>query len=114
VCNSLLEHWVKLPDVKPSQIKKARQIKFNFTGDVERRIFTNPFYFDKESVYLRAQIARINASTTIVPVSLYRFVPESTREIEEFVPEEGEAVKTATTLEMCEMTKWVHLTPSIL
>ena len=96
VCNSLLEHWVKLPDVKPSQIKKARCIKFNFTGDVERRIFTNPFYFDKEAIYLRAQIARINASTTIVPSSLYRFVPESTRDIEDNAPEEGEVVKPST------------------
>jgi len=45
---------------------------------------------------LRAQIARINASTTIVPASLYRFVPESTRDVEDNAPEEGEVVKPST------------------
>jgi len=62
---------------------------------------------------LRAQIARINASTTIVPASLYRFVPESTRDVEDNAPEEGEVVKP-TTQDMCDISKWVHYTPSIL
>jgi hypothetical protein len=62
---------------------------------------------------LRAQIARINASTTLSAGPLHRFVPESTREIEDNAPEEGEVVKP-TTQEMCDTSKWVHLTPSIL
>jgi Radial spokehead-like protein len=45
-------------------------------------------------VYLRAQIARITASTTLVPKTIYKFVEETNeREIEEYVPEEGEFVK---------------------
>ena len=45
-------------------------------------------------VYLRAQIARITASTTLVPKTIYKFAEETNeREIEEYVPEEGEFVK---------------------
>jgi hypothetical protein len=46
--------WTKLPDLKPSQIKAARQIKVLFTGDLNRKIFTNPFFFGLEMHYLRA------------------------------------------------------------
>lgn len=55
------------------------------------KIFTNPFYFDLEKLYLRAQIARITSSTTLVPKGLFRFVEETKeREIEDNIPEEGE------------------------
>lgn len=59
VCNSPLDAWTQLPDLKPSDIKNARSIKHTFSGDVNAMIYTNPFYFEKEAVYLRAQIARI-------------------------------------------------------
>ena len=32
----------------------ARGIKHTFSGDLTRKIFTNPFYFQDEKVYLRA------------------------------------------------------------
>ena len=60
----------------------ARRIKHTFSGDLNRDIFTNPFYFQKEKVYLRAQIARIASSTFLTPAGLYAFQEESTREIE--------------------------------
>jgi len=43
-----------------------------------------------EKHYLRAQIARISHSTTIIPKGLYKTVEDSEKEIEEFVPDEGE------------------------
>ena len=65
-----------------------------FTGNLQSILYTNPFYFDKEMVYLRAQIARITASTTLVPKTIYKFVEETNeREIEEYIPEEGEFIK---------------------
>jgi hypothetical protein len=67
VTDSVLEKWTKLPDLSPADIKAARQIKVLLTGDLERPIFTNPFFFGKEKHYLRAQIARIIHATTIVP-----------------------------------------------
>ena len=42
-----------------------------FTGDLERDIITNPFFFGKEKIYLRAQIARISHGTTVVPRGLF-------------------------------------------
>lgn len=114
VCNSPLDNWSLLPDLKPSDIINARGIKHTFSGDVNAKIFTNPFYFDREAVYLRAQIARITQSTTLIPKTLYRFVEETNeREIEVNAPEEGEIVKP-TTKQMCAMDMWLHFVPSIL
>lgn len=42
-CDSLSQ-WTKLPDLEPSQIKASRLIKCLFTGNLERPIFTNPFF----------------------------------------------------------------------
>ena len=86
-----------MKDITPAQINKARGIKFSFSGDRLRRIFTNPFYEEGEKVYLRAQIARINAATGIVPKGLHRFVEDSTRDIEDNNNEEGEAPKAPST-----------------
>ena len=55
VCNSPDENkWVALPDLMPSDISIARKVKFNFTGDLDRRVFTNPFFHKREAFLLRA------------------------------------------------------------
>jgi len=51
--------WTQLPDLNPKDIKNARAIKYCISGDVNKKLFTNPFYFETEKTYLRAQIARI-------------------------------------------------------
>jgi len=84
-----------------------------FTGNLDHKIYTNPFYFGTENVYLRAQIARITHSTTLVPKGLYKFNEENDREIEDNTPEEGEIVKP-TTREMCDIGAWQHYPLSIL
>ena len=114
VTNSPLDDWIMLPDLRPQDIINARSIKHTFSGDIDRQIYTNPFYFQTEKTYLRAQIARISASTTLNFKGLYKFVEESNdREIESNVPEEGELQKPTTTA-MMSMDMWVHETPSIL
>jgi len=45
VCNNPLSGWTLLPDLKPSDILNARNIKHTLSGDLSRKIFTNPFYF---------------------------------------------------------------------
>lgn len=92
VSHSSFGKWTKLPDLSPKDIKASRDIKVLFTGDLERTIHTNPYFFGLEKNYLRAQIARISHSTNLVPSGLFRFVEESTREIEDNVPEEGDQV----------------------
>jgi radial spoke head protein 4A len=102
-----------LPDLKPKDIINSRSIKFNFSGDIDKSICTNPFFFDTEKIYLRAQIARISMNTAIVPKSLYRLQEENKREIEDNAPEEGEIVKPSVP-DMCDINKWAHYQPSIL
>ncbi len=113
VTDNALEQWTKLPDLSPSDIKDAREIKVIFTGDLERYIYTNPFFFGKEKNFLRAQIARISHSTTLVPKGLYKLVEDAEREIEEFQPEEGE-LQMPSTLEMAKPENWLHYVPNIL
>ena len=73
VANSPIDPWSKLPDLKPMDIINARAIKYALSGNLDAKIFTNPFYFETEKTYLRAQIARITQSTTLVPKGLYKF-----------------------------------------
>ena len=54
VSDSSLGQWTQLPDLAPTDIDAARKIKVKFTGDLEREIITNPFFFGKEKHYLRA------------------------------------------------------------
>ena len=96
VTDSVLEKWTKLPDLSPADIKAARQVKVLLTGDLERPIFTNPFFFGKEKHFLRAQISRIAQSTTLVPKGLHKTVEDNDREIEDFVPEDGAEIQGQT------------------
>lgn len=43
-----------LPDLKPQDIKNARSIKYTFSGEIDAKIYTNPFFFETEKTYLRA------------------------------------------------------------
>lgn len=97
----------------PKDIKAAREIKVSFSGDLERSIITNPFFFGKEKHFLRAQIARISHSTSIVPKGIYRTVEDSERDIEDNTPDEG-PIKIPSTQEMAKPDSWVHFTPNIL
>lgn len=54
VTSSPTADWVALPDLTAEDILAACSIKVSFTGDLERQIFTNPFYFKTEKYYLRA------------------------------------------------------------
>lgn len=114
VAKDSLSEWIKLPDLEPSHIKASRLIKVLLTGDLERPIFTNPFFDGQEKHYLRAQIARISASTTLIPKGLMRPVEDSeTREVEENTPEEGDIVMPSTSA-MNALDMWVHANKNIL
>lgn len=105
--------WTKLPDVSPAEIKAARQIHVLFTGDLERDIYTNPFFFGKEKIYLRAQIARMTQSTVLLPKGVMRTVEDNEREIEDNAPEEGDMVYPSTK-QMSSPAMWVHKNLNIL
>jgi len=93
VTNGPFSAWSRLPDLSPTQISAARGIKFMFSGDLERDIICNPFFFGKEKHLLRAQITRIIHSTVLVPKGSYKIDEENEREVAEFVPEEESKVE---------------------
>jgi radial spoke head protein 4A len=81
---------------------------------LERKIFTNPFFEGQEKHYLRAQIARITHSTTLLPKGIMKATEESeTREIEAVEAEEGQNLIPSTT-QMKDPIMWVHGKKSIL
>ena len=115
VCNNPASDWVALPDLYPSDIKASRDIKMSFTGQLDRKLFSNPFFFKTEAVYLRAQIARICHSTTLVPRHVMRLQEDSTTEVEENQPEDQDLpIPVPSTQEMCSKSNWVHFTRNIL
>lgn len=89
-----------------------------FTGDLNRKIITNPFYFKTEKEYLRSVIARISFSTTIVPKGVYKLDEDEPSNIVKFEPEEDENGNTPSVIppvqEMCKLSNWVHYTRNIL
>jgi radial spoke head protein 4A len=114
VTDNSLDNWIKLPDLMPSDIIDSRKIKVNFTGDLNRYIYTNPFFQGQEKHYLRAQIARISHSTTLVPSGLFKVGEEdAVREIEDNADDEG-IIPVPSTLKMESLTNWCHHSPSIL
>jgi len=113
VCNYPGAPWVKLPIVTPAQIAQARQIKFFFTGDLNRPINAYPAYPGTEKNYLRAQIARISATTHVSPTGKFKFSDEEEETEEEGAREnyqENEDFKGASLSELIdeELSGWVH------
>jgi hypothetical protein len=76
VTDNPLNDWIQLPDACPEHIVVARQIKHIFTGDLNATFQSNPHFPGKERHLLRAQLARIFASTAIVPKGLFEVVEE--------------------------------------
>ena len=113
VAKSSMSEWTRLPDISPSEIKAARAIRVLFSGELDRYIYTNPFFFGQEKVYLRAQIARITQSTALIPKGVQRTVEDNDRETEENAPEEGDMV-FPTTRAMADPAMWVHKNLNIL
>ena len=76
VTNNLSEPWVELPDVKPSQIIASRKIRYIFTGNLKRPIYSNPHFNGQEQHYLICQIARIYHGIVLVPNINHWNLPE--------------------------------------
>ncbi|XP_026498929.2 radial spoke head protein 6 homolog A [Vanessa tameamea] len=87
VCNQPGEPWVCLPDVIPHQIRVARLSVRCMTGDLDAEVITYPPFEGTERNYLRAQLARIQAATSVSPQGFYTF--GSGEEEEDIDLEEG-------------------------
>lgn len=99
VTDDLLSDWIQLPDVEPRFIEAARSIKYIVTGNLNATLNTNPKFPGKERHFLRAQIARIAHSTTLIPKEFMVPHEENEREVvfnEEFggVPQNAGEMKS--------------------
>lgn len=72
VTTDLLGDWKKLPDLKGVHVAGAKKIKKILSGNLEANVDAYPFFNDKEKYLIRAQIARISASTILVPKGVYK------------------------------------------
>ena len=120
VANQAHGPWTALPDLNPEDLETARQIKLSFTGQLDRQIITNPFYFKQEQNYLRAQIARIHHATKLVPAGRHKITEREEKselpfEVEPNVPDDPEAqIPTPTAEQMSQKDQWVHYAKNIL
>ncbi|XP_030648966.1 radial spoke head protein 6 homolog A [Chanos chanos] len=118
VCREPGLPWVKLPSVTPAQITAARQIRKFFTGRLDAPVISYPPFPGNEASYLRAQIARISASTQVSPLGFYQFGEEEGEEEEEGARdnfEENPDFEGISAHEMVEsVSTWVHHVQHIL
>jgi radial spoke head protein 4A len=125
--------WIKLPNVQPEHIQQARMIKKLFTGNLNAPVTSHPPFPGDEKVLLRAQIARITASTKLAPKDFIVFEEDQGEEEEE--DEDGNPVKKEDHLinayaelpglrkneefdslkfDMSSLKNWIHIEPYIL
>lgn len=112
VTNDLTGDWTELPDVRPSHLKISRNISYLFTGNLNRKIVTNPHFDGLEKDYLRCQIARISFNTTIIPSTNHYKVAEPEAPYKPL--EKNEESKPLKINEILSMKNWIHFNPSIL
>ncbi|KAH9642274.1 hypothetical protein HF086_009638 [Spodoptera exigua] len=87
VCNRPGEPWICLPDIRPDHIRVARLSVRCMTGDLDSEVITFPPFEGTEKEYLRAQIARIAAATSVSPQGFFTY--GSGEEEEDLDLEEG-------------------------
>ena len=106
VTTNLGDPCTKLPNITPQQIKDARYIKKYLTGDLESEVSAYPNYPGKEAVYLRAQIARIAATTTLCPSGCFKLGEDGAtiEKNEEYAPAAPSAM---------DLSSWCHRYPHI-
>ncbi|XP_024226531.1 radial spoke head protein 6 homolog A [Bombus impatiens] len=123
VCNEPgLDKWIELPPVTPQQIVIARQIVRYCTGNLETPFHTFPPFPGTEKNYLRAQIARISATTQVSPIGFFTFgAGDEEEELMEEVEEGGELSENVhydplpiKDLIDPSMSNWCHHAPYLL
>ena len=112
VTNDLTQEWVELPDIKPRQIIVARQIRYAFTGNLKRKIYSNPHFDGLEEHLLRCQISRIYHGTKLVPSLNHYTVEDAENPFRPFVV--NEKPKQLKHKDLIDLKNWIHYPPGIL
>ena len=112
VTNDLCEKWVELPDVKPKQIILSRKIKYIFTGDLNRKIHSNPDFHGEEKHLLRCMLGRIYHGAKLVPSINHYTVEDQESPFKMLTP--AEKPKKFTNEILCDLNYWIHYPPGVL
>ena len=112
VTNDLCENWVELPDVKPIQLKQSRLIKYTFSGNLDRKIYTTPEFLGQEKHLLRCQIARIYHGAKLVPSINHFTIEDQESPFKMLAP--AEKPQKLTSVELTNLNFWIHYPPGIL
>jgi len=108
-CHQLGGPITKLPPVTPEQIKTAQKLKKFLVGDLTAEVSAYPPFPGVEANFLRAQIARIAASTVVSPAGFF-IVGEDEITLEK--DEEG-YVPVEDVMEMKNAESWSHRYPHV-
>jgi len=117
VCSDLTGEWEELDDVKPSHLIAARKITYTFTGELNKKIVTNPHFPGLEKDLLRCQIARITHNTNIIPLTpavngqlpQWKVNADNKREMEK-----NDEAKPIRIQDVINIKNWVHFFPGLL
>ena len=112
VTNDLTTDWIELPDVTPNQIIGSRLIRYSFTGDLNRNIYSNPYFNGQEKHYLRCQISRIYHGTKLVPTINHYNIEDPENPFKAFVL--NEKPKPFKHEDLINLKTWIHYPPNIL
>ena len=107
VAQSLGGEGKRLPDVTPAQVCAARGLKRFLTGDLQADVGAFPIFPGKEAEYLRAQIARISAATTLCPQGYFTLGDDGAS------LEQAEGGYTPTDAADTSVASWCHRVPGL-
>ena len=82
------------------------------TGNLEKQIYTNPYFKGKEKHYLRCQLSRIYHGTKLVPTLNHYTVEDQENPYKAFTP--VEKPKQFKHDDLIDLKNWIHYPPSIL
>jgi hypothetical protein len=127
VTRSPFEDWTRLPDVRPSDFSRSRDVNWQLTGDLAAAVRSFKLFEVTEDVYIRALIARISSATILAPTDyIVPYQPEEEEEQKERHEEEDEVKepppkqlrlvvnKDYEPVEDVSSIEWVHVRPFIL
>ena len=112
VTQDLCGEWKELPDVTPSMIKAAREVKYIFRGDLEGGICVTPEFKWQEKYLLRCQIARIYHGAKLVPSINHYTIEDPESPFKPLTP--SEKPKKFTHQILSDLRYWIHYPPGIL
>jgi radial spoke head protein 4A len=104
--------WTMLPQLRPEWVVVARDTRRYFTGDLNAPVLGFPRFPGNEAAYLRAQLARIIASTWIAPRGMY--IPDDNAPEEDDVVRRDDEWQAVPAGEIAAAEHWEHYRAHLL